>query len=184
YGLDPFAAERVGSGKTELDAGVATRRLCRGGLVMTSPTLTRYLAQQGAVYDEVPHEPTMSSTRTAQACHVSGDRVAKGVVLQNGGQFVVTVLPASHHLELKGRANAMRMASEDEIAGLFPDCAPGAVPPIAAAYGLTCIVDDSIAAMPEVHSEGGDHATLVHMSGPTFRKLLADAPQAHISAHD
>ena len=33
-------------------------------------------------------------------------------------------------------------------------------------------------------SEGGDHATLVHMSGPTFRKLLADAPQAHISAHD
>jgi Ala-tRNA(Pro) deacylase len=96
------------------------------------------------------------------------------------------VLPASHHLrltELEGAAS-LRMASEDEIGQLFPDCARGAVPPIGAAYGLKTIVDDSIAAMPEVYFEGGDHATLVHMSGPAFSRLLADAPHARISTHD
>jgi Ala-tRNA(Pro) deacylase len=153
---------------------------------MTSPTITQYLTRQGAPYDVLAHEPTQSSTRTAQACHVSGDRFAKAVVLHDGGGFLVAVLPASHHLrltELEGNAS-LRMASEDEIGQLFPDCARGAVPPIAAAYGLKTIVDDSIAAMPEVYFEGGDHATLVHMSGAAFSRLLADAPHARISTHD
>src|SRR5262245_21869212 len=153
---------------------------------MTSPTITQYLTRQGAPYDVLAHEPTQSSTRTAQACHVSGDRFAKAVVLHDGGGYLVAVLPASHHLrltELEGNA-ALRMASEDEIGQLFPDCARGAVPPIGAAYGLKTIVDDSIAAMPEVYFEGGDHATLVHMSGAAFSRLLADAPHARISTHD
>jgi len=153
---------------------------------MTSPTLTQYLTQQGAAYDELPHEPTETASRTAQACHVSGDRLAKAVVLHDGGGYVVAVLPASHHLRLQDLegSSSMRLASEDEIARLFPDCARGAVPPLGAAYGLKTIVDDSIATMPEVYFEGGDHATLVHMSGRAFCQLLGDAAHARISAHD
>jgi Ala-tRNA(Pro) deacylase len=153
---------------------------------MTSPTLTKYLISQGAAYDVLVHEPTESASRTAQASHVSGDRLAKAVVLHDGDGFVVAVLPASHHLRLADIAGnaSMRMASEDEIARLFPDCVRGAVPPLGAAYGLKTIVDDSIATMPEVYFEGGDHATLVHMSGKAFCQLLADAPHARISAHD
>ena len=47
-----------------------------------APTLRRYLAAENLQYAEIPHDLTMSSTRTAQACHVSGDRLAKAIVLR------------------------------------------------------------------------------------------------------
>ena len=41
-----------------------------------APTFQRYLDQK-VIYDVIAHEPTMSSMRTAQACHVPGDCLAK-----------------------------------------------------------------------------------------------------------
>ena len=153
----------------------------------TASKLTQYLTSHGASYDELPHALTMSSLRTAEACHVSADCLAKAVVLQDDGGYLLAVLPASHHLRFqaleKQRHQPVRMVTEDEIGRLFPDCAPGAVPPIGAAYGLDTIVDDSIAERPDIYFEGGDHETLVHMSGPAFRALMADAQHGCFSSH-
>ena len=44
-----------------------------------APTLQKYL-DQTVTYEMISHDPTMSSTRTAEACHVPGDCLAKGVV--------------------------------------------------------------------------------------------------------
>ena len=60
-----------------------------------SPTLQKYLDQSFS-YDLIPHAPTMSSTRTAEACHVPGEALAKAVVLRRDGGFLLAVLPASH----------------------------------------------------------------------------------------
>ncbi|MGF1610747.1 MAG: aminoacyl-tRNA deacylase [Kiloniellales bacterium] len=153
----------------------------------TAITLEQYLAQHGAAYNLLPHEPTMSSTRTAEACHVSADCLAKAVVLKDGGSYLLAVLPASHHLEMEALESRLdrqvSLASEDEIEQLFPDCERGAIPPLGAAYGLQTIVDDSITEMPDIYFEGGDHATLVHMRGRVFERLLADAPHGHFSRH-
>jgi Ala-tRNA(Pro) deacylase len=65
-----------------------------------APILQRYLAAENIPYDEIAHEPTMSSTRTAQACHVSGDRVAKGIVLRHDSGYLLAVMPASHRYGL------------------------------------------------------------------------------------
>jgi len=73
------------------------------------------------------------------------------------------------------------MANEDQVEALFRDCEPGAVPALGAAYGLKVIVDESLAKEPEVYLEGGDHASLVHLSGVTFVKLLADARHAYFA---
>jgi hypothetical protein len=43
-----------------------------------SPTLQKYL-DQSVTYDLIPHAPTLSSTRTAEACHVPGEALAKAV---------------------------------------------------------------------------------------------------------
>lgn len=154
----------------------------------TAMRLEQYLQENGAPYDEMAHQPTMSSLRSAEACHVSGDCLAKGVVLRDSGEYVLAVLPASHHLdmaEIERRLNRrLDLASEDEIEELFPDCDRGAVPPIGAAYGLRTIVDDSITEEPEVYFEGGDHETLVHMNGATFANLMRDASHGRISTHD
>jgi Ala-tRNA(Pro) deacylase len=45
------------------------------------------------------------------------------------------------------------------------------------------VVDDSIEEQPEVYFEGGDHATLVHMSHAQFAGLTATARRGCFSAH-
>src|SRR5262249_60544559 len=67
-----------------------------GGHAMTiAPTLQKHL-DQNVTYDMITHEPTMSSTRTAQACHVPGDRLAKAIVLRRNGGYMRPVVPATH----------------------------------------------------------------------------------------
>ena len=149
-----------------------------------APTLQKYLDQH-VTYDVVQNEPTMSSTRTAQACHISGKRLAKAVVLRADGGFMLAVLPASHHIRLEDlRAQLgtnVDFAAEGEIAGMFQDCARGAVPPVGDCYGLDWIVDDSIDDKGDVYLEAGDHATLIRMTYPQFAKLTADARHGRFS---
>ena len=152
-----------------------------------APTLKNYLTAENIQYEEITHELTMSSTRTAEACHVSGDRLAKGVVLRRDGNYMLAVMPASHRLhllELRTKLGAdVDMASEAEIDRLFRDCAHGAVPAVGKCYGLDLIVDESIAAQPEIYMEAGDHQTLLHLSHAQFAHLTANALHGRFSAH-
>ena len=52
-------------------------------------------------------------------------------------------------------------ASEAEIGAIFSDCAPGAIPPVGAAYGLDTIIDDSIDDLQDVYLEGVERKELV-----------------------
>jgi Ala-tRNA(Pro) deacylase len=152
-----------------------------------SPTLQRYL-DQGVSYDLIPHASTMSSTRTAEACHVSGDALAKAVVLRRDGGYMMAVLPASRHLHLSALKSQLGhkvdLASEDEIERLFGDCDRGAVPALGQCYGLDVIVDDSIDPRRDIYMEGGDHRTLIRMDGEEFARLTAKAWHGHFSTHD
>jgi Ala-tRNA(Pro) deacylase len=150
-----------------------------------APTLQKHL-DRTVTYEVITHEPTDSSTRTAQSCHISGDRLAKGIVLRHDGGYLLAVLPASHHIrlgELRTQVGRdVALADEKEIDRLFADCAHGAVPPVGECYGLDVIVDDSICQQPDVYLEGGDHATLIHLDQTQFAHLLGDARHARFSA--
>jgi Ala-tRNA(Pro) deacylase len=152
-----------------------------------APTLQKYL-DRNVTYDVLTHEPTMSSTRTAQACHISGDRLAKAVVLRHNGGYVLAVLPASHHIQLADLKSQigddLELADEKDIRRLFPDCALGAIPAVGECYELDVIVDDSIEDQPDVYLEAGDHATLVHMDRAQFARLMAEARHGRFSVHD
>jgi Ala-tRNA(Pro) deacylase len=152
-----------------------------------APTLQRYL-DQTVTYDTLSHAPTTSSMRTAQACHIPGDRLAKGIVLRRNGGYMLAVLPASHHIRLDDlRAqlgNDIDLASETELGRLFVDCSPGAVPAVGSCYDLDTIIDQSIERQPEIYMEGGDHSTVVHLDRAEFARLVADAQHGTFSAHD
>ena len=152
-----------------------------------APTLQKYL-DQNVTYDMIPHKPAMTSMRTAEACHISGDCLAKGIVLRHDGGYLLAVLPASHRIyfpDLRMQAGEdISLASEDEIAQLFPDCDRGAIPPFGDCYALDVIIDESIDALPEVYLEGGDHLTLIHMGHLQFAQLTADAQHGRFSVHD
>jgi Ala-tRNA(Pro) deacylase len=152
-----------------------------------APTLQKYL-DQNVTYEAIPHEPTLSSMRTAEACHISGDGLAKGIVLRRNGSYMLAVLPASHHIRLSDLrsqlGNDVDLADEMEIDQLFADCAHGAVPPVGECYGLDVIVDDSIQEQPEIYLESGDHETLLHMSQAEFARVTAQARHGRFSVHD
>jgi Ala-tRNA(Pro) deacylase len=152
-----------------------------------APTLLRHL-DSNVRYEVITHDPTMSSARTAQACHVSGECVAKAIVLRHNGGYMLAVLPASHHIRLPDLkvqiGEDVDLADETEIKALFPDCAIGAVPAVGECYDLDVIVDDSIEEQPDVYLEGGDHMTLVHVDRAQFARLMAQARHGRFSVHD
>ena len=144
-----------------------------------SPTLQKYLADQRVAYDVIPHERTTSSLGTAEKSHIFADSFAKGILLRDWQGYWLAVLPASRHARLSDlRADLgerVGLASEKEIAQVFRDCARGAIPPFGECYGLDMIIDSSIDEQPELYCEGGDHATLVHVSRAEFARLNGKA---------
>ena len=150
-------------------------------------TLERFLDAKNVKYDVIAHAPTKSSLETVAACRIPGDRLAKGVLLRDEVGYALAVLPASHHIilaELRRQfGDYVDLASEREVEDLFEDCARGAIPAVGECYGLDMVVDESLEAQPEVYFEGGDHATLVHMSHAQFAGLTAASRHGRFSAH-
>jgi Ala-tRNA(Pro) deacylase len=153
-----------------------------------SRTLQDYMAQEQIAYDLVPHTHTGSSMETAAAAHVPGDRLAKGVVVEDEKGYVLAVVPSTHHVQLGvlGRElqrRELRLASEPELKNLFGDCDIGAVPPVGWVYGLQTIVEQDLAAQPDVYFEAGDHEHLIHVSQAEFSRLMGEAARGHFSRH-
>jgi len=150
-------------------------------------TLKDYLTHQGVEYEVIPHHRTLCSSETAQAAHVSGECMAKSVVLEDDRGYVLAVLPATHRVRLgvlKERLNRdLRLASERELAFLFKDCELGAIPPVGKAYGVPTVVDDSLAEKYDVYFEAGDHEELIHVTGEAFMQVMGGAQQLHFSSH-
>lgn len=151
--------------------------------------LLDHLQTQGVDYQLVRHSHSGSSMETAEQAHVPGDALAKGVVVRDGGGFLLVVIPSDYHVELEkvrrmlGREVAM--ATESELGELFDDCEVGAVPPIGPAFGLRTIWDPntSLGSAEMVFFESGDHEHLLQVSGRAFHELMGPAERGRFSHH-
>jgi Ala-tRNA(Pro) deacylase len=150
-------------------------------------TQQRYLIQRKAEYDLMLHPHTGSSRETAEAAHIPDDHIAKAVVVKDALDYMIVVIPASNWLNmerLRSELNRdLHLATEDEIAELFDDCEPGAVPPLGPAYGIETLLDESLVSLADVYFEAGDHEQLVHLRGQDFKALLGGARRGYYS-HD
>ncbi len=155
---------------------------------MTIPSTVRsFLEDKQIPFDRTIHTPSVTADQSAEAAHISGDNLAKAVVLQDDKGLVLAVLPASHVLHVlelgKLMGRDLRLAEEDEFRRIFADCEPGAVPAVGPAYGLETVVSDALAEADEIWFEAGDHVTLVHVSGEDFRRMLTGSTLAGVSSH-
>ncbi len=149
--------------------------------------LSEYLANAGIEYEVVNHPFTVSASRTAQAAHITGDRVAKTLVLHDDQGYLLAVVPSTHRVELDAigpkLGRRLNLATEKEIADLFDDCELGAIPPVGAAYGLKVMLDESLTDQEDVYFEGGDHRNLVHVNSAAFAKAMEGAERGRFSHH-
>jgi len=148
-------------------------------------SVERLLTETGVKYEVIPHHHTSSSTYTAQAAHVPGERLAKCVMLEDSRGYLMAVVPATRKVDLgalhRRFGREFGLATESELAGLFADCEVGAIPPIGDAYGIDAIVDSSLVGNQDIYFEAGDHSELVHVSGADFLRLMGDAPRDRIT---
>jgi Ala-tRNA(Pro) deacylase len=155
---------------------------------MTIPTSVHdFLDREGVQYEVILHTATRDAAHTAQAARVPGDRLAKSVVLEDDSGYVMAIIPASHRLDLQAISRELMrelvLANERELADLFEDCEPGAVPPLGRAYGIDVVVDRNLTDTPDVYFEAGDHLSVIHVSGRDFRRLMANSLERNISHH-
>lgn len=150
-------------------------------------TVQNACSMEGCAFEVVTHAHTTHSQQTAESAHVPGDKLAKGVVVGDERGPVLAVIPASHNLDV-GRLNEMlgrtlELVAEDDLYRMFSDCAPGAVPPLGTAYNMLTVTDTALLNQPEVWFEGGDHESLLHMTGDAFRRLMRNGGAGPISHH-
>src|SRR5205085_8172829 len=119
----------------------------------------KFLEQRNVLFQMLDHAPTYAAQRLAQVGHVSGEEVAKVVLLRADDGFVLAVLPATRSVnvarvrELVGAAT-VKLATEPECGQCFPDCELGALPPFGSKYGLRTLVDRSLSEDDEIVFEG------------------------------
>ena len=148
-----------------------------------SPTLHSFLNQNKVTYDLIPHKHTGSSMETAEVAHVSGNLLAKAVILKDEERYIMVVVPSSEHVDLaelkRQVGHAFEMATENELGEVFTDCSLGAVPPIGAAWGVDVYLDECLLGQDEIFFEAGDHEDLVRVTGSEFERLMEGAKHGH-----
>jgi len=127
-----------------------------------------FLQQRGVRFSMLDHQPTYTAQRLAQAVHVSGDEVAKAVLLRADDGYVLAILPATRTVDfarvgqLTGAA-IIELATEIECGDCFPDCELGALPPFGSKYGLRTLVDRKLTEDEEIVFEGNNHHEAIRM---------------------
>jgi Ala-tRNA(Pro) deacylase len=114
-----------------------------------------YLQSRHVWFETLLHPPAPTATKLARVIHVSGHFVAKGVLVRSAGTYLLAVLPATSRIDLERLAQVLdsrdvAIATEDEVARIFGDCELGALPPFGRLYGLTTLVDTSLAGGAEI----------------------------------
>ncbi|MBT3201402.1 MAG: YbaK/EbsC family protein [Phycisphaerales bacterium] len=135
-----------------------------------------YLIDEGVSYIADEHPPAYTAQDVAANEHVSGDIVAKSVIVNDGGEYIMCVLPASYRLDMGKVAKVLdteevRLASEDEMGEIFDDCELGAEPPFGNLYYMDTVVDQHLADDEEIVFQAGSHSQSVRMRYTDYQSL-------------
>jgi Ala-tRNA(Pro) deacylase len=116
-------------------------------LVQVLPTEV-YLRRRGIHHEIAPHGEAETTATEARRLGIPASEVLKVVVLRTGDGFEMAIIPASTrldmHLVCEAVGGPVRLASEAEIAGAFPDFELGAIPPIPGLLGIRAWVDPAV----------------------------------------
>lgn len=138
--------------------------------------LLSHLDEQCIPYQTIHHRLDYTAQRTAADTHTPGREFAKVVILRIGSRYAMVVLPAHHKVDFsRGRdllRAPVRLANEEEIAQLFPDCEIGAEPPFGNLYGLPVYVSPDLTRDEFITFNGGTHHDAVRMRYEDYQRSV------------
>ena len=131
-------------------------------------TVQEFLRCANVPYAVFPHARAYTAQEEAAVTHVPGRCWAKAVVCFMDGEPIQAVVPADRQVDLARLASltvaeSIRLADEDELRWLYPDCERGAMPPLGPLYKQLVYVDETLAADEQIVFNAGTHADAVSM---------------------
>ena len=144
---------------------------------MPATKLKAFLDNHGVRYVNIRHSVAFTASEVAESVHVKGRDFAKTVIVKIGHMMAMVVLPASrrivlHDLREMLGSNELRLATEAEFKGAFPDCEVGAMPPFGNLYGMPVYVAASLTEETEISFNAGTHSEVIQMAYDDFAELV------------
>jgi len=141
-----------------------------------SELLRSFLDSHQAEFTLTTHPQAYTAREVAAAEKLPAREVAKTVVVFGDGTYHMVVIPASrlvdfHEVHAALGLTQARMATETELARLFPDCELGAMPPLGPLYNLPVYLDGTLASQDMIAFNAGSHREVIHMRTSEFRRL-------------
>ena len=138
--------------------------------------IEEFLESHGVSYRHLTHPQEFSAARTAEAQHVSGQKVAKSVLVMADDRPVMAVIPAHERLDLEKfghllGAASVRLAEEGEFEHLFHGCELGAEPPFGTLYEVPLWLDASFEKHDVIVFNAGTHTDTIQMQIADYEEL-------------
>ena len=136
-----------------------------------------FLDQNQVPYIHTTHPTTFRALEVAFAEHMSARKVAKVVVFHGDDGYAMAVLPADSVVDMQEMKALLdlphlRLATEEELAELFPETELGAMPPFGSLFYMPVYVDSTLARQEAIAFNAGTHRDLVHMRFRDFANLV------------
>lgn len=139
--------------------------------------LREFLDSHNIRYLILSHSIAYTAQGIAALTHISGNELAKTVIVRIDGDLAMAVIPASSHVDLSmlkqvAGAQAVELASEEEFRDKFPDCEAGAMPPFGNLYAMVVYADESLVSKKEITFNAGTHPELLRMDWVDLARLV------------
>jgi Ala-tRNA(Pro) deacylase len=144
---------------------------------MPATKLRAFLDGHGVRYVSIQHSVAFTASEVAESVHVKGRDFAKTVIVKIGESMAMVVLPASrrivlHDLREMLGSEELRLATEAEFKGAFPDCEVGAMPPFGNLYHMPVYVAAHLAEEREIVFNAGTHSEVMQLAYADFEQLV------------
>lgn len=157
-------------------------------MLMMSERLHDLLEAHAVTYHVIVHRRDYTAQGAAADTRTPGRDFAKAVVLAADHSFIMAVLPAHHRVDLTKikqgtHAHDVHLASEPDLARLFPDCEVGSEPPFGHLYGLPVLMSLSLAGEETITFNAGNHEVAIRMRMSDFCRLAEPTTMDLSTAH-
>jgi Ala-tRNA(Pro) deacylase len=139
--------------------------------------LKQYLDEHQVKYIACTHSQAFTAQEIAHSLHVKGRELAKAVILKADDRLVMAVVPAHHKVDIERfkavvGARDVRLATEGEFKGVFPDCEIGAMPIFGNLYGVPVYVAEPLSRNEEIVFNAGTHTDSIRMKYADVARLV------------
>jgi Ala-tRNA(Pro) deacylase len=143
--------------------------------------LKEFLDKEAVKYVSIQHSRAFTAQEVAASAHIRGKEMAKTVIVQMDGKMAMVVLPANHRVNLEvlresAGAEEVKLSTEAEFKGLFPDCEPGAMPPFGNLYGMEVYIAAALTKDEEIAFNAGTHTECIRLAYGDFDRLVKPKP--------